>query len=171
MTRFVCLLAFVRVATQCLFVGQFSLFSEEGVTDFSLNYQLLKRFCSYQWIQTAVLRGAERQCREPGCGGSTWVTGVCQCSRVHLNKISPEERSPSWRTLIQISELLTGVPCPEKSSVDFYFHSRRTPVQTCCRLHTRDRSHQPLWLALLHSVKMKPTDQLCCVPLVPALDR
>lgn len=38
--------------------GSFLYFSEEGLTDFSLNYQLLERFCSYQWIQTAVLRGA-----------------------------------------------------------------------------------------------------------------
>lgn len=43
MTRFVCCFVFVRVAVQCLFVGQFSLSSEEGLTDFSLNYQLLKR--------------------------------------------------------------------------------------------------------------------------------
>lgn len=129
------MLAFVRVATQCLFVGQFSLFSEEGLTDFSLNYQLLKRFCSYQWIQTAVLRGAERQCREPGLGGSTdgSLESVFSSSPKQnqsrraftvLEDINTDLRAPYWSSVSR--EILRGLAAAS------YFHSRRTPVQTCC---------------------------------------
>lgn len=113
-------------------------------------------------------------CRETVQGDWPWrkhrrVTGVSVFSSspkqnqprrafTVLEDINTDLRAPYWSSVSR--EILRGLAAAS------YFHSRRTPVQTCCWLHTRDRSHQPLWLALLHNVKMKPTDQLCCVPLV-----
>lgn len=160
MTRFVCCFVFVRVAVQCLFVGQFSLSSEEGLNWFfsklSTPEETLR---SCRWIQTAVFKSADwsishcshgdwRQCREPGLGRSTDVSPKCQCSPGHLNKISPEAHSPYLRSLVQISaphwsstsrEILHGLAAAS------CFHSSRAPVRACCWLHTWDRSQQPLW--------------------------